>query len=169
MPIEILVPTTRTLGGATRAVLEQLLGPGFVNIDAPEETSIPVELMTVDMKAWEESVPADVSTEDLGERIKADKRIVRVKIGLRLGWFMLFPGFVILCRPDDYEAFQADPRARGIIGRESLELAQAFHAPELVVCGDAVSDFIGHEVTDWDGLKEVLQEEELPHQVVRLA
>ena len=39
VPIEILVPTNRTLGGATRAVLETLLGSGFQNIDAPERAA----------------------------------------------------------------------------------------------------------------------------------
>lgn len=166
MAIEILLPTTRTLGGATRALLEALTGPGFVNIDGPESKEIEVELMNLDMEAWPKQVPTEVSPADLGDLIKADKEIVRTKIPLRIGNFTLFPRFVILCRHDEYEAFEADPRARQIIGRESLELAQAFGAPEIVICGDAASDFIGHEVTDWDTLKEILAAEEIPHAIV---
>ncbi len=75
---------------------------------------------------------------------------------------------MILCRPDEYEDFETDPRARQIIGREALELARAFDAPELFVAGDAASDFLGTETTDWDGLKEVLEEEEVPHEVIVL-
>ena len=47
MAIEIIIPTTRTLGGATRALLEVITGPGFHNIDAPETAEIEVELMKV--------------------------------------------------------------------------------------------------------------------------
>ena len=168
MPIEILVPTVRTLGGATRAVVEQCLGPGFMNIDAAETDSLEVELMKVDMEAWSVQVPDDLSSADLGEKIKQEREIVRTKVPLRLGHFTLFPGFVILCRPDEYDAFEEDPRARQIIGREALELAQAFDAEELVVAGDAASDFIGHDVTDWPSLKDVLDEEEIPHTVIPL-
>ncbi len=166
MAIEILLPTTRTLGGATRALLEVLAGPGFVNIDAAEGTEIEVELMNLDMEAWPKRVPTELSAADLGDLIKSDKEIVRAKIPLRTGNFTLFPRFVILCRHDEYEAFEEDPRARQIIGRESLELSQAFGAREIVICGDAASDFIGHEVTDWDTLKEILASEEIPHTVV---
>ena len=122
--------------------------------------------MRVDMEAWPQRVPTEVSIEALGDKIKADKEIVRTKIPLRTGNFTLFPGFVILCRHDEYEAFEEDPRARQIIGRESLELAQAFSAPEIIVCGDAASDFIGHDANDWQSLKDVLHDEELPHTVV---
>lgn len=166
MAIEILIPTTRTLGGATRALIEVMTGPGFVNIDAPDTPELEVELMNLDMEAWPKRVPTEISAADLGDLIKADKEIVRAKIPLRIGNFTLFPRFVILCRHDEYEAFTDDPRARQIIGRESLELAQAFGAPELIVCGDAASDFIGHEVTDWDSLKEILDAEEIPHTLV---
>ena len=150
--IEILVPTTRTLGGATRAILETLLGTGFQNIDPPDG-SIEVEMMNVEGEEWAKHVPDDVSAADLGEQIKADRTLVRVRIVLRLGHFLLFPGFVVLCRPDPYEEFLEDPRARQIIGREALELARAFNAPELVVAGDAASDFLGTEATTWDGLR----------------
>ena len=70
--IEILVPTPRTLAGATRAVVEQLMGPGFANIDSPSESSFEVELTNVDMKEWGEFVPEDTSPAELGEKIKAD-------------------------------------------------------------------------------------------------
>lgn len=168
MAIEILVPTTRTLGGATRAILEQMLGPGFQNIDPPESNGLLVEIMNVEGEEWPKRVPEEVSPQELGDSIKADRTIVRVTIELRLGQFLLFPGFVILCRPDEFEDFQTDPRARQIIGRESLELAQAFEAPELLIAGDAASDFLGTEATDWDALKDVLEEEEIDHQVVVL-
>ncbi|MDJ0975582.1 MAG: hypothetical protein QNJ98_14060, partial [Planctomycetota bacterium] len=64
MSIEILIPTTRTLGGATRALLEVITGPGFHNIDGPETSEIEVELMNVEMEAWPKRVPTDVSAED---------------------------------------------------------------------------------------------------------
>ena len=73
---------------------------------------------------------------------------------------------MVLCRPDDYEEFSTDPRARQIIGRESLELATAFGATEIIVAGDAATDFRGTEATDWAGLKEVPLEEAIEHQVV---
>jgi len=168
MAIEILIPTTRTLGGATRALIEVVTGPGFTNIDGPDTDEIEVELMKLDMHAWPLRVPTEVSPADLGNQIKADKEIVRTKIPLRSGNFMLFPGFVILCRHDDYEAFLEDPRARQIVGREALELAQAFQAPELIICGDTASDFIGHEANDWQSLKEILGAEELPHTLIEI-
>ncbi len=168
MAIEILVPTTRTLGGATRVIVEQLLGPGFQNIDAPEMngSGLEVEMMNVDMEEWAKSVPNDVSAEDLGEEIKANKELVRIHIALRTGRFKLFPRFVILERTDDFEAYQTDPRARQIIGREALELSNAFHAPELIVAGDAASDFLGEDATDWESLKAVLVEEHIDHEVI---
>lgn len=168
MSIEILIPTTRTLGGATRAITEALLGPGFLNIDAPETDSIEVELTNVDMEEWGKFLPDDISPAALGEEIKANKEIVRVRIPLRLGHFLLFPRFVVLCRTDEYAEFKTDPRARQVIGRECLELAAAFGAPELIVAGDAATDFLGTEATSWDGLKVVLNEEEIPHQFVQI-
>jgi hypothetical protein len=168
MTLQILVPTTRTLGGAARAVLEQLTGTGFVNIDRPETPDVEVELMNVEGEEWARQVPSDVSPEDLGQTLKDDRTILRVRVALRLGSFLLFPGFVILERPDDYEDYMSDPRERQIIGREALELAGAFQAAELIVCGDIASDFLGTEATTWDGLKEVLEEEEVEHEVLRL-
>ena len=168
MAIEILVPTTRTLGGTARALLEQLLGPGFQNIDAPEGDDIRVEMMDVDHKEEAVFVPSDQGAAELGEAIKANRELVRVRIELRLGNFLLFPRFVILQRPDDFNAFSTDARARQIIGRESLELARAFNANELIVAGDAASDFLGEDATDWATLREVLEVEEVPHQVVTI-
>ena len=151
VPIEILLPTTRTLAGATRAVLEQL--EGMTNVDGEE---------------WPKRVPEEISTLELTDVIKADREVVRIRIHVRIGSFLLFPGFVILCRPDDYGDFESDPRARQILGREALELAQAFVSPELIVAGDAASDFLGTEVTTWEGLKDLLVEEDVPHTVIQI-
>lgn len=166
MAIEILISTARTLGGATHAVLETLLGPGFLNIDAPEATPIEVELTNVESEEWGEIVPDDITPADLGAKLKADREILRVRVPLRLGHFLLFPGFVSLCRPDNYGEFMADPRARQIVGRESLELASAFGAAEIVICGDAATDFLGTDATTWDELKTVLKEEAIDHQLI---
>jgi hypothetical protein len=169
MTIEILVPTGgRTLGGATRAVIETLLSRGFQNIDPPESGVLEVELRNVDEEEHARSVPDEVTPADLGEEIKANREILRVRVGLRLGCFLLYPGFCVLSRPDEYEAFEDDPRARQIIGREALELARAFGARELLVCGDAASDFLGTEATTWDQLCEVIQEEDVPHKRIQI-
>lgn len=168
MAIEILVPTTRTLGGAARVILLQLLGPGFANIDGPEESPLEVEVMNVDGEEWPKMVPDEISPDQLGDEIKANREIVRVRIPLRLGHFLLFPGFVALCRPDDYDDFIDDPRARQIIGRESLELAHAFGSTELMIAGDAATDFLGTEATTWEALKDVVNEEEIEHRVLEL-
>lgn len=169
MAIEIHVSTQgRTLGGTTRLVLEALLTKGFQNIDPPESGVLEVELMNVDGEEWAKSVPEEASAQEIGEQIKANREIVRVRIGLRLGNFLLFPGFCVLCRPDQYEDFEKDPRARQIVGREALELARAFGAQELIVAGDAASDFLGTEATTWDQLKEVLEEEEIEHRTIEL-
>ena len=82
------------------------------------------EPLTLQYRLGVEGVVAAYTAEDLGEKLKGDRQIVRSKVPLRLGHFMLFPGFVILCRPDDWEAFEEDPRQMQIIGRESLELAR---------------------------------------------
>lgn len=169
MAIEIHVSTQgRTLGGTARLVLEALLTKGFQNIDPPESGVLEVELMNVDGEEWAKHVPEEASAQEVGEQIKANREIVRVRIGLRLGNFLLFPGFCVLCRPDEYEDFEKDPRARQIIGREALELARAFGAQELIVAGDAASDFLGTEATTWDQLKEVLEEEEIEHRSIEL-
>ena len=169
MAIEIHVPTgTRTLGGTTRAVVETLLAKGFQNIDAPESGTLEVELMNADGEEWALQVPEEVSAVDVGEKIKADKEIVRARVGLRLGCFLIFPGFCVLCRPDAYEDFVRDPRARQIVGREALELARAFGAAELIVAGDAASDFLGTDANNWEQFKDVLGEEEIEHKVIPL-
>jgi hypothetical protein len=169
VPIEILIPTQRTLGGAAKAVLETLLGSGFQNVDAPQEGPIEVELMNVDGDEWAKQVPDEISPTDLGEEVKGNREIVRVRIPLRHGCFLLFPGFVVLSRPDDdYEDFEGDPRARQIIGREALEIARAFGAHELVVAGDAATDFLGTDANNWEQLKDVVGEEEIPHRLVQV-
>jgi hypothetical protein len=169
MAIEILVPAGgRTLGGATRAVLEALLSKGFQNIDPPDSGVLEVELRNVDDEEHARSVPDEFSPTDIADEIKADKEILRVRIGLRLGCFLLYPGFCVLSRPDDYDAFESDPRARQVIGREALELARAFAARELIVCGDAASDFLGTEATTWEQLRDVLEEEEIPHKRIEI-
>jgi hypothetical protein len=139
-----------------------------VYIDRPDTPYELVELMNVDGEEWPKRIGEDMSPEELMEVLKADREVVRIRIPLRLGSLLLFPGFVILCRPDDYEDFETDPRARQILGRESLELARAFAAPELIVAGDAASDFLGTEATTWEQLKDVLEEEEVPHTVVQI-
>jgi hypothetical protein len=168
VPIEILLPTARTLGGTSKAVLEALLARGFQNIDPPEAETIEVEFMNVDGEEWAKVVPDDASPHDLGEEIKANREIVRVRIALRVGAFLLFPGFVVLARPDDFEAFESDPRARQIIGREALELARAFGSAELIVAGDAATDFLGTEANTWDQLCDVVEEEEIPHRRIKI-
>jgi hypothetical protein len=169
MGIEILVSTQgRTLGGTVRLVLEALIAKGFQNIDPPESKVLEVELMNVDGEEWAKNVPEEASAAEMGDQIKANREIVRVRVGLRLGCFLLFPGFCVLSRPDEYEDFEKDPRARQIIGREALELARAFGAQELIVAGDAASDFLGTEATTWEQLKDVLEEEEIEHRRIEL-
>ena len=169
MSIEIHVPTVgRTLGGCVRAVLETLQQKGFQNIDPPESGVLEVEFMNVDGEEWAKNVPEEASPSEIGEQIKANREIVRVRIALRLGCFLLFPGFCVLSRPDEYEQFEADPRARQIIGREALELARAFGATELIGAGDAASDFLGTEANTWEQLKDVLTEEEIEHRTIEI-
>ena len=169
MGIEIHVPAgTRTLGGVTRAILEMLLSKGFQNIDPPESGKLEVELMNADGEEWAKGVPEEASAAEIGDEIKANREIVRARISLRLGCFLLFPGFCVLCRPDEFSDFERDPRARQIIGREALELARAFAAKELIVAGDAASDFLGTEANTWDQLCNVLEEEEIPYKRIEI-
>ncbi len=169
MAIEIHVPAgTRTLGGATRAVLEMLLSKGFQNIDPPVSGKLEIELMNADGEEWAKSVPEEASAAEIGDEIKANREIVRARIGLRLGCFLLFPGFCVLCRPDEFTDFERDPRARQIIGREALELARAFTAKELIVAGDAASDFLGTEANTWEQLCDLLEEEEIPYKRIEI-
>ena len=37
-----------------------------------------------------------------------------------------------------------------------------------LVAGDAASDFLGTEATHWEALKEVLEEEDVPHEVISI-
>jgi hypothetical protein len=125
-------------------------------------------MMNADGEEWAQHVPDDVEPPEIGESIKANREIVRVRVPLRLGCFLLYPGFVVLSRPDDYEEFLADPRLRQVVGREALELARAFQASELLLAGDAASDFLGTEASTWEALKDVVEEEEIPHQLIQI-
>jgi hypothetical protein len=164
MGIEILLTTQRSLAAATRSLLDRLTGPGFENIDAPEDGRVEVDCL--DGESGEEwgVVAPEVSAMEAFSKIKEAATTVRVKIGLRRGHFILFPGFIVLSRPDDeYEDFEEDPRARSIFLREAFELARHVTAKEVLIAGDAASDFLGEDATSWDELKAVLLEEEVPH------
>jgi hypothetical protein len=167
MGIEILLTTQRSLAAATRSLLDRLTGPGFENIDAPEDGRVEVDCL--DGESGEEwgVVAPEVSAMEAFSKIKEAATTVRVKIGLRRGHFILFPGFIVLSRPDDeYEDFEEDPRARSIFLREAFELARHVGTKEVLVAGDAASDFLGEDATSWDELKAVLLEEEVPHRLV---
>ena len=166
MAIETLLPTERSLAGATRTILDRLLGAGYENIDAPEDKRIEIDCL--DGESGEEwgVVAPETTAMALFTRIQETPTTVRVKLGLRSGHIILFPGFVVLSRPgDDFEAFEDDPRAQAILLREGYELARHLGATELIVAGDAASDFIGTDATTWVGLKDVLEEEEIPHRL----
>jgi hypothetical protein len=167
MTIEILLRTDRSIAGATRAVLDRMTGGGFENIDAPEDGVIEVDCLNGETgEEWGFLAP-ETSAMDAFSRIKDAPTTVRVKVSLRSGHIILFPGFVALSRPeDDYDEYAEDPRARHIIQREAFELGRSFAAKELIVAGDAATDFLGTEATTWDGLKAVLEEEEVPHRVL---
>jgi hypothetical protein len=164
MAIEILLHTERSLASATRLVLDRMTGAGFENIDAPEDGRVEVDCL--DGESGEEwgLVAPETSPMDAFLRIKERETTVRVTVKLRSGHILLFPGFVVLSRPEeDFEDFTNDPRARQILLREGFELARAFGAREIVLAGDAASDFLGTEATSWEGLKDVLGEEEIEH------
>lgn len=167
MAIESLLPTNRSLAAATRVVLDRMAGTGFENIDSPEDGRIEVDCLDGDSgEEWGFATP-EISSMDAFLKIKERATTVRVMIKLRSGHVILFPGFVVLSRPeDDYEAFEEDPRAKQIILREAYELGRTFGANEVVVAGDAASDFLGTEATSWQGLKDVLEEEDIPHTVL---
>jgi hypothetical protein len=167
MAIESLVPTDRSLAAATRLVLDRLAVAGFENIDPPEDGRLEVDCLDGDTsEEWGLVVPESTPMAAF-LKIKERATTVRVVVRLRLGHFYLYPGFVVLSRPpDEFEDFQNDPRARQIVLREAFELARAFGAREVVVAGDAASDFLGNEASTWSGLKEVLEEEEVPHEVL---
>jgi hypothetical protein len=167
MAIETLLHTERSLAAATRLVLDRMASGGFENIDAPEDGR--VELDCLDGESGEEwgiSAP-ETSPMDAFLRIKDRASTVRVSVRLRTGQILLFPGFVVLSRPEeDFEDFTEDPRARQILLREAFELARAFGAREVLLAGDAASDFLGTEATSWEGLKDVLEEEAIEHTVL---
>ncbi len=167
MAIETLLSTERSLAGATRLVLDRALGQGFENIDSPEDGRIEMDCLDGETgDEWGMATP-EVTPMEAFTRIKEKPTTVRVRMCLRTGCFLLFPGFVVLQRPeDDYDAFEEDPRARQIILREAMEVGRQFGAREVVIAGDAASDFLGTETTTWEGLKEVLAEEEIPHRVL---
>lgn len=167
MAIETLLTTERSLAGATRSILDKVRGAGFENIDGPEDGRIEIDCLDGETgDEWGMATP-EVSPMDAFSRIKEKPSTVRVRLCLRTGCFLLFPGFVVLQRPeDDYDAFEEDPRARHIILREAMEVGRHFGAREVIVAGDVASDFLGTEATTWDGLKEVLEDEEVPHRVM---
>jgi hypothetical protein len=167
MTIEILLRTDRSIAGATRAVLDKMLGTGWENIDAPEDGRVEVDCLNGETgEEWGFESP-QVTAMDAFTRIKDAPTTVRVKVGLRSGHLILFPGFVALSRPeDDFDEYAEDPRAKAIIQREAFELGRAFAAKELIIAGDAATDFLGTDATTWDGLKQVLKDEEVPHRVL---
>jgi hypothetical protein len=169
MTIEILLRTDRSIAGATRVVLDKMLGGGFENIDGPEDARIEVDCLNGETGEEWGFVAPETSAMEAVSRIREAPTTVRVKVGLRSGHVILFPGFVTLLRPeDDFEEYSEDPRAKHIIQREAFELGRTFAAKELIVAGDAASDFLGTDATTWEGLKEVLAEEEVPHRVLEV-
>jgi hypothetical protein len=167
MAIETLLHTERSLAAAARVVLDRLLGPGFDNIDAPEDGRIEVDCLDGDSGEEWGFVAPDVGAMDAFAKIKERPTTVRVAIRLRHGQLMLFPGFVALSRPDgDYDEFEEDERAKQIALREAFELGRTFHAREVLLAGDAATDFLGTDATSWDGLKTVLEDEDVPHTIL---
>jgi hypothetical protein len=167
MGIEILLTTSRSLAASTRAMLDKLVAGAFENVDPPEDGRIEVDCL--DGESGEEwgFVAPETGAMEAFARIKEKPTTVRVKISLRTGHLILFPGFVVLSRPDDeYEDFEDDPRAKQIILREAMELGRFVGAKEVLVAGDAASDFLGEDATTWSELREVLSEEEVPHKLV---
>jgi hypothetical protein len=167
MGIEILLTTSRSLAASTRSMLDKLVAGGFEYVDPPEDGRIEVDCL--DGESGEEwgFVAPETSAMEAFSRIKERATTVRVKVSLRSGHLILFPGFVVLSRPDDeYDDFVEDPRAKAIILREAIELGRYASAKEVLVAGDAASDFLGEEATTWDELRAVLSEEDVPHSVV---
>lgn len=164
MPIETLLHTERSLAAATRMVLDRLTGKGYEFIDAPEDRRLEIDCLNGETdEEWGVATP-ELSPMDVFLKLKEEPKTVRVRIKLRSGHLILFPGFVVLSRPEDeFEDFEDDPRAKQIILREAFELGRHFGTSELIVAGDAGSDFLGTEATTWVGLKEILEEEDVPH------
>jgi len=167
MAIEILLHTERSLAATTRMILDRMTGAGFENIDAPEDGNLEVDCLDGDSgEEWGFTAP-ETTPMSAFAKIKEKATTVRVMVKLRLGHLMLYPGFVVLSRPvDDFDAFEDDPRAKQIILREAFELGRTFGVHEIIVAGDAASDFLGTEATSWEGLKSVLEEEDIPHSLL---
>jgi hypothetical protein len=167
MGIEILVTTSRSLAASTRSMLDRLVAAGFEYVDPPEDGRLEVDCL--DGESGEEwgFVSPETSPMDAFTKIREKASTVRVKIGLRTGHLILFPGFVVLSRPEDeFDDYEEDARAKAIIQREALELARHAGAKEVLIAGDAASDFLGEEATTWAQLLEVLEEEDVPHKVL---
>ena len=167
MAIETLIHTERSLSAATRVALDRLLGAGFETIDAPEDGRLEVDCLDGDTgEEWGVVAPPATAME-VFQQIKERPTTVRVSIKLEHGHVLLYPGFVALSRPEaDYEAFEEDDRAKQIALREAFELSRTFGAREVLLAGDAATDFLGTEATSWEGLKDVLEEESIPHTVL---
>lgn len=164
MAIETLLHTERSLAAATRVVLDRLLGAGFQNVDGPLDGRVEIDCLDGDTGEEWGLVAPPVTAMEAFAKIKEKPTTVRVSVRLAHGHLLLFPGFVALSRPAaDYEEFEEDNRAKQIALREAFEVARLFHAREVLLVGDAATDFLGTEATSWEGLKEVLEEEGLPH------
>lgn len=164
MPIETLLHTERSLAAATRMILDRMTGKGYEFIDAPEDGRIEIDCLNGETDVEWGVVAPELSAMDVFLKIKEETKTVRVKIRLRSGHLILFPGFIVLSRPEDeFDDFEEDPRAKQIILREAFELGRHFGTRELIIAGDAGSDFLGTEATTWLGLKEVLEEEDIQH------
>lgn len=167
MGIEILMTTQRSIAAATRSLLDKLIAAGLENVDPPEEGRIEVDCLNGETGEEWGFVAPETSAMDAFTKIKEATSTVRVKIGLRMGHFILYPGFVVLSRPEnDFDEFDEDPRAKQIVLREAFELGRLMGAREVLVAGDAASDFLGEDATDWEGLKTILEEEDVPHKVI---
>ena len=170
MGIEILLTTSRSLAASTRSMLDKLVSSGFENVDPPEDGRIEVDCLDGESgEEWGFVAPETTAQEAFG-KIKEKPTTVRAKVSLRSGHLILFPGFVVLSRPDDeYDDFEEDLRAQHIILREAMEIGRYVGVKEVLIAGDAASDFLGEEATTWSELLEVLSEEEVPHKVVTVS
>jgi len=167
MAIETLLHTERSLAAATRLVLDKLAAGGLENVDGPEDGRIEVDCLDGDSGDEWGFVAPETSAMDAFSKIKEKPTTVRVGIRLEHGQVMLFPGFVVLSRPEaDFEEFEDDENAKEIALREAFELGRLFRAREVLIVGDAASDFLGTEVTSWEGLKDYLVDEDVPHTVL---
>jgi len=165
--IETLLHTDRSLAAATRLVLDKLQGKALENVDGPEDGRIEVDCLDGDSGDEWGFVAPETSPMDAFTKIKEKPTTVRVSVRLEHGQVLLYPGFVVLSRPDgDFEEFEEDENAKEIALREAFELGRLFRVREVLIAGDAASDFLGTEATSWEGLKDVLQDEEVPHTIL---